>query len=141
MRRLRPDRPVHADALAIGPAKKLVDRQPGGLPGDIPEGHVDPADRAEGDRATLVAIPARIHRIPEGLAAQRILAEQEWFEAAHLRDDAVAMILQERFAETGNAPIGMDAQPHPARWHFQDLQMGDTHDASCGVAEIAAAAS
>ena len=103
-------------------AEHLVDRQARGLSRQIPEGHVDAADRAHGDRATLIPESGVVHRLPQRLGMPRIPPRQQRLETADLRDHRLGMILEVRLAQPDQALVGVDLQPHPARRHPEDLE-------------------
>src|SRR5262249_52744261 len=68
---------VHGPAALAAP--ELVDRQPRPLAGDVPQGHVRPADGVAQDRA-VAPVGADEGRLPDVLDLQRVLADEERLE-------------------------------------------------------------
>ncbi len=112
-------RAVDQDTVARRPAKQAMYRQPGSLPGDVPQRHVDARDGAHLHRTALVATTALIHAVPQPLDAPRVFADQQRLETEDLGDHAIRMVLQIRFAKARDPFVRVNLQPDP-RWRDLD---------------------
>ena len=88
---------VDADPLTRRPAQELVDRHAQGFPLDVPERHVDPAERAGQDRAASVErVP--VNRLPVVHHLARVLAHQVGLDLLDRRGDGQGPSLDDRLA-------------------------------------------
>jgi len=104
-----------------------MDRQPVRLARQIPQRHVDAADRAHLNRTAPVAVAGFVHFPPQIFDARRILPDQERRKPVHLGHDDFGMIFEIGLAPTDQARIRVNAQPYPGRRDLQQLQADDFH--------------
>ena len=89
------DRAVQADAFAEPPAQERADRQPGGLPEDVPARDVDPA------LDVRVALEGGVHAVVELQQLARVEADQVRGELAQPGPDALGVGGQVERARAG----------------------------------------
>ena len=115
---------VDADAIARWPAQELVDRHPQRLALDIPERHVDPAQRAGQDGAASIERVA-VNRLPVMHHAPRVLPQQVGLDLLDRFGDGQRPPLDDRLAESHDPRVGVHFQEEPARLDQQGLQLRD----------------
>lgn len=122
---------VHPQPVADGAAEELVHGYVVCLAGDVPQGLVDAGDGAGEDGAAAVEAALGEH-LPVVLDAQRVLADEQVGEFVHGGADRLGSALDHRFAPSGDALVGGDAQEQPAWGDKERLQCCDLHPVSSG---------
>ena len=102
---------VDPNALAAAPAQQVVDRPAVVLAQNIPQRHIHGADRARLAAAVAEEIDRREHVVPVALDIERAAPDQQRREDI-VDDGADGARHIEGFAETDQAFVGVDAQPH-----------------------------
>ena len=127
---------VGADPIAQRTAEHAVHGQPGGLAGDVPQRHVDAADRGVEDRPAAKE-RAAIHLLPQVLDAGGVLPDKKRAEPLHHLRDGLVHLEQAALAGAVDAAVGFDPHegPHPVescsgsgrRAAVHGLYVGDSH--------------
>jgi hypothetical protein len=115
---------IDAHAGARRPAKQLVNGHAERLAFDVPKRLVHAADGAgEDGPAAIERMP--IHRLPMMRDRTRVFAHEVGREFFNGRGDGLRAAFNDRFAQPGDAGVGVNLQEQPARLDENGFDFGD----------------
>src|SRR5262249_9121526 len=122
---------VYANPVASGTTQELVNWHAERLALDVPEIHVDPAERTREDRAPAIKrMPVDCLPVMDNPA--RVPSHQVRCDLLDRSRDCPGASLDDRLAETDDSGVGMDLQEEPSRLDEQGFELGDLDPIAVG---------
>jgi hypothetical protein len=117
---------IDANPMASRTAQQFVHGDAKQFALDVPQGHIDSADRA-GQYGAATIESVTVHGLPVMGHGAGVLADQVSFQLLDSRCTSQRPPLDNRFAQPGDSCIGVNFQKQPSRSHQHGLQAGDPY--------------